>query len=302
MIAREPKIKNFCKALDYHRQKLELGKAEILQSSFLSLDENQVKAELRMVQWQHCYLEKNAYHASLNFHPSEEIHNSKMLSIARDYMQEFGFSAHPHMIVRHYDAPHPHVHVLASRIGFDGSLVDDSHDYRRSHEICRALEEKYELRKAPGLQQSEKKGLSIAEVEMVLHTGEPSTKMLLQEMVGEILQKNLSLEQFIREAERKKIYLQFRQDEFRKVTGITYGYKGRLITGRGLGNGYKWKNMEEKLQYNQRQHERLVQRVNEKTEQKFGRLERHQQPHLKKEKEMEQEMEIRKDMHMGRSF
>src|SRR6202008_804572 len=121
MIAREPKIKGFTRALKYHQKKLAERKAEILQHNFTSLDLKMVKSELRMVNMLHPYLEKNTYHCSLNFHPSESIGNGKMLAIARDYMERFGFSNHLHLVVRHYDARHPHCHVLASRTGFDGA-------------------------------------------------------------------------------------------------------------------------------------------------------------------------------------
>ena len=271
MISREPMIGNVRKALDYHRRKMEAGKAEVLQRTFVSLDYRHVNAELQMVQGKHCYLGKKAYHVSLNFHPEESISNEKMLKIARDYMGRYGFGAHPHVIVRHYDAEHPHVHILVSRTGFDESLVEESFNYKRAHAICQELEKIYDLRPTPLPELSMTRGITIGEMDMFLLRDKPSTKWMLQIAVGDILEKNPSFNAFVLMAEEKGVSLQFRLDVAGSVTGITYGYEGKFVTGKGLGNAFKWKNMAQKLQFDARAHERLIHRCNERTAQRHGK-------------------------------
>ncbi|MBJ7298331.1 MAG: relaxase/mobilization nuclease domain-containing protein [Dolichospermum sp.] len=50
-----------------------------------------------------------------------------------------------YVVARHHDTNHEHIHIIASRIRMNGSVVPDSWDYRRSEVILRQLEKEYGL-------------------------------------------------------------------------------------------------------------------------------------------------------------
>jgi hypothetical protein len=50
-----------------------------------------------------------------------------------------------YVVARHHDTNHEHIHIIASRIRMNGSVVPDSWDYRRSEVILRQLEKDYGL-------------------------------------------------------------------------------------------------------------------------------------------------------------
>src|SRR6266498_4039837 len=61
----------------------------------------------------------NSIHISLNFDPSENISVEKLQEISDVYMQKIGFSQQPYLVYQHYDAGHPHIHVVTTNIKKD---------------------------------------------------------------------------------------------------------------------------------------------------------------------------------------
>ena len=123
-------------------------RAELLASTFSSLDMREISREVEWVRQLRPNLGRYVYHTSLNFSAEEEaqLTNEKLLAIAMDYLQALGYTHNQHMIFRHHDAGHPHVHLLASRIRFDGSVVSDSNNYKKSEALLRRLEKLHGLK------------------------------------------------------------------------------------------------------------------------------------------------------------
>lgn len=70
-------------------------------------------------------VKRNSVHISLNFDPSETtLSKEKLVEIANEYMQKIGFENQPYLIYRHYDAGHPHIHLVTIKIKEDGSRID----------------------------------------------------------------------------------------------------------------------------------------------------------------------------------
>ncbi|QSW89590.1 relaxase/mobilization nuclease domain-containing protein [Flavobacterium endoglycinae] len=98
-------------------------------------------------------VKRNSVHISLNFDPSESaLSNDKMLEIAEQYMQKIGFGNQPYLIYRHYDAGHPHMHLVSIKIREDGSRIDMQNIGRNQSEDARR-----EIEKTFGLVQAQLK-------------------------------------------------------------------------------------------------------------------------------------------------
>lgn len=88
----------------------------------------------------------NSLHISLNFDPSEQLSEDKLLAIARDYLERIGFGEQPFLVYRHRDAGHPHLHLVTTNIRSDGSAITlHKLGVNKSEPARLAIEEKYGL-------------------------------------------------------------------------------------------------------------------------------------------------------------
>ena len=87
-------------------------------------------------------------HISLNFHKDDILSTEDILEIGKDYMEQMGYGDQPYAIYRHFDKEHPHIHIVTSQINSLGLKINDSHIYRKSTQLSRDLEEKYNITKA----------------------------------------------------------------------------------------------------------------------------------------------------------
>lgn len=272
MIAKQSIGKSYMGALNYNVKKLHRPdpkqRAEILSTNFTNM--GTILKELAMMRAMNPKLKRNTYHTSLNFATGEKISNQKMKSIAEEYMKRMGFDNNLYIIFRHHDTNHPHCHILATRNRFDGTVVSDSNNYRRSEKIIRDLEKKYQLQTVKSSKQSNLKAPGRDELEMIERTGEPSKKLMLQHQVKEALKRSATMSQFIDSLERQNINVLFNQASTGRVSGITYLVPGFKIRGQALDNQFKFGSIIKQLKYEQSRERKAINQANSRTQSKFG--------------------------------
>lgn len=264
MTGNQIKGKGFRGALRYNLEKVDKGVAEILDHSFASTSERIIMKEIQMVKMLRPNLQKYFYHTSINFPPGEDLPNKKMKQIGLDYLEGNGFTQHQFIMFRHYDADHPHLHILVNRIGYDGSVVSDSNDFSRSEKVLRELEKKYNLTQVMPSKEAKVRAITKDELEMVKRTSAPSHKMKLQSIIRKILQTKpeLTTEEFINVLRSNRINVLFNQASTGYVSGISYGYKGMTIKGAKLGNDFKWSSIKSRITYDQERDRAMIQQIN----------------------------------------
>ncbi len=65
----------------------------------------------------------NSLHISLNFDPSEQLPEERLREIAQVYMDKIGFGGQPYLAYQHFDAGHPHLHLVTTNIRSDGKAI-----------------------------------------------------------------------------------------------------------------------------------------------------------------------------------
>ncbi len=95
---------------------------------------------------------RNADHLKGEYH--EHLDDEQYVAIAQRWLigMKFlgeGLSCSQYLIARHHDTLHEHIHIIASRIRMDGSVVSDSWDYLHSEVIVRQLEKEFGLEATP---------------------------------------------------------------------------------------------------------------------------------------------------------
>jgi hypothetical protein len=246
-------------------QKVDQGDAKILDMTFTSGKEDFIMQEVALVRMLRPNLQKYFYHTSLNFPPSENLGDEQMNMIANEYLNNMGFDQHQYAIFRHFDADHPHLHILVNRIGYDGKVVSDSKDYQRSEQVLRALEKQHGLTEVISSRQAQERAMTKNELEMMKRTDEPSVKMKLQVIVKNVLNEKPDAEQFIRQLEAQGINVLFNQASTGFVSGISYGYDGMQFKGAHLGNAYKWQAVKNVISYEQERDRTAIYEANVRT-------------------------------------
>lgn len=98
--------------------------------------------------------EKTALHISLNPDPKDILSDEDFIKIADEYMQKLGYGEQPYVVFKHTDIARTHIHIVSTTVDRHGSKIPDSFEKKRSMEICRELESKYNLVSATEKQDS----------------------------------------------------------------------------------------------------------------------------------------------------
>lgn len=83
-------------------------------------------------------VKRGAVHISLNFDRSDKnLSKEKLMQIASSYMEKIGFGAQPYLVYQHFDAGHPHIHIVAINVRADGSRINMHNIGRNQSETAR---------------------------------------------------------------------------------------------------------------------------------------------------------------------
>lgn len=130
---------------------------------------------------------KNSVHISLSFGKVDHPDNKRMAMIGDRYMERMGFEDQPYIIYRHYDAGHPHLHIVATSIQADGSKIHlQPRSLRESLAICKELESEFSLQ--PN-RRSTKEDLPTFQVEHAHKVvyGEPDLKRSVSDVLNTVV-------------------------------------------------------------------------------------------------------------------
>jgi len=148
--------KSVSKALNYNEAKVRAGTGELLLASGFACDVADLTFtdKLRRFEALNLAAEKvkaNTLHISINFPPEENLAPEILQRLALDYMDRIGFGEQPFLVYRHFDANHPHIHIVTSTVRPNGQGIPLNNIGRDLSEPAReALEQEYDLIRARG--------------------------------------------------------------------------------------------------------------------------------------------------------
>ena len=72
-------------------------------------------------------LEKAVGHIALNWsvHDKAKLSDQVMLERAKEYMKQMDIKDTQYLIVRHRDRGHPHLHIVYSRVNYEGKTIPE---------------------------------------------------------------------------------------------------------------------------------------------------------------------------------
>ena len=128
MVAKIKSGKSLIGALYYNENKVKVGKATLIAASgymknHVALSFHDKLFRLTDLAERNLRTKTNTVHLSLNFDVTENISNGLLEIIADQYMEKIGFGHQPYLIYKHFDAGHPHIHILTTNIEADGKRI-----------------------------------------------------------------------------------------------------------------------------------------------------------------------------------
>jgi hypothetical protein len=92
-------------------------------------------------------LNRAVAHLMLSAAPEDPYLDSETwCEIAETLLKDLGLQACPHVIVRHTDTAHQHIHIACLRIGPDGKTVPETNDRYKAERSVARIEKQYGLR------------------------------------------------------------------------------------------------------------------------------------------------------------
>jgi len=243
MIAKAVKGRGFRGALEYA---LRQDKGCILDSNMSGSNPRTLAREFGEIRALRPNLTKAVQHVSISIAPGERLDDDQWREVAQKYLGAMKFDESQHVVIKHKDTEHPHIHIIVNRVTMHGDVVSDSHDYKRQEAIMRNLEREYGLSTVQNSKDTERKALSKGEVEHVLRTGEKSVRMRLQELVDVAAQDKPGLALFVKRLEAEGVNVKFNQASTGRISGISFSLDGVAMKGSDLGKAYTWNSLQKR--------------------------------------------------------
>jgi len=181
---------------------------------------------------------KPVFHASLSLPPGERLDDAQWLRAASHYLEGLGYSDVPFVVYRHTDREHDHIHIVASRVTYDGKIVSDSNDRQRGMALCRQIEKLYQL-EAPTPRNAEPT-LRQEEIHGVKNKGEEHLKAKLRAAIQQSGEGSPALSVFIERLEQRGVGVTLNQTSKGTIRGISFEIDGSAFAGSSLGRDFSW--------------------------------------------------------------
>jgi Relaxase/Mobilisation nuclease domain len=177
--------------LNYNEKKVQRNKAVLIHAGNFLKEKGRLnfydKAErFQRMNELHPGSKVNMLHVSVNFHPSEKISPELITAISEKYMQGIGLPDQPFLVYQHFDAAHPHFHIVTNLIRADGSrLRTNNLGKNQSRKTADAIEKEYGLVRAKD-QKKQLYELKPIDVQK-LQYGKSELKKSIQQVLNHVL-------------------------------------------------------------------------------------------------------------------
>ncbi len=168
---------------------------------------------------------------------------------------------HMWVAVRHDDTDYDHVHIIASRIGLDGTLWHGRNDVKTAIESTQALEHEFGLRLTPGLDSEPDHPKKLrGEAAKTKRTGKASVKERMQTILNKAMQAG-SFETFVQSCQVGGLELLPNIASTGRMNGFSFRLDGAVMKASDLGSKYKWVKLATKIGFDSARHMALIQQL-----------------------------------------
>lgn len=263
----------FSKAISYALQEKkalpEKDRAVIFEQNNIFGTSRQMGQQMRFMSDVRDRVSKPVLHLQINFHPDEKLNKVQAQKVVDSILKDIGIEkeSHQYLVVQHQDKEHDHYHVIANRVGLDGSLVDGSYLKNRLQVACDKAEKEQNLRLTQGrtvmYDTSTEKGFRYATPEeKSLQRQQKENKLIIDKNPKMMAEKNAirdylsaalaemkvnTPKKLQAELKKKGIEIQFTSNK-NGISGASFRKDNIAVKGSAIG--YKWNDINKVLEEN----------------------------------------------------
>lgn len=147
MIIKKRKHGAFRQVAGYHQKLHRERDTELLYSNLASTEARLIALEYEAIAGRVPRVKRTLAHVAIALHrdDSKKVDSYDFFNIALRYIEKMGYGNSQAMVWRHYDEPHPHIHLLLNRVTPSRCVVDDRADYKKHAAFREEEEERYGL-------------------------------------------------------------------------------------------------------------------------------------------------------------
>ena len=222
-------------------------RADIIGGTLAGRNPRELTAEIGMLRRLRPNLQTAVGHVSLRVPEGDRLlSDTEWAAIGDRWAAEMGMDSY--CTVCHGD----HIHILFSRVNSDGSVVSDSHDYRRGETAVRKIEQEF------GLVQVEPSHLLESEKSLThktapkkgdfvtMQNGDVPARLFVQNSLDALLEQRPTATRFIHDLEALGIVVEPNIASTGKLSGFAYHFGDYRFTSASLGRGYTLSNMQKR--------------------------------------------------------
>ncbi len=218
--------------------------AERVGGNMLGVDARSLAHEFAESRSMNERVKKPVFHASLSLHPDDKLTAQDWERVATSYVEQMGYGNSQWVAFRHRDRAHDHIHIVASRIDFAGTRVNDYQDRARSEEVVRGLRSGLNLREVPRSRDVKDRRISRGQAEQFIRTGEVTPKVAIRAAISEASKREPTMQEFAQRLARRGVEMVPRIQSTGRVSGVSFRLGEVELPGSKLGRPYSWGNLQ----------------------------------------------------------
>jgi len=195
-------------------------------------------------------VEKAVWHNALRLPAGEKLTDEQWVKVADDFMKGMGFTdAHAWVAVQHDDPEGQHLHLCASRIGYNSNLWLGQNSNLQATKLAHALEIKHGLQVTGGPTSDHphpSRKPSSGAIAKALRTDAAPPIMLIQQAIDRALAVPTTLEDMIVLLSCEGIECRVNRNAT-SINGLSFSLDNHRFTGSQLGASYKWASLKARL-------------------------------------------------------
>lgn len=227
-------------------------RADLIGGTFTGRNARSIAAEFGRLHALRPRLGPHVAHMSLSLPEGErQVTDDEWSAIAAHWAKGMGFDGYA--VVCHGD----HIHIAASRVRLDGSVVSDSHDWRRSESLIREIEERWNLQRVESSHLLEPERAATHRLApthgriALAERGVASPAEQIADVIDASLSgRRVTATEFVAALEAAGVAVRPNVATTGRLNGFAYELDGVTVTAKALGHGYKLQNLERRgLEY-----------------------------------------------------